>query len=76
MGKNTTNVNSLLKINVVFSHLRQKVDYVTLLEDRRKSLVENDASIEKCLMINRLISYINEVRFKETVLFELTISLP
>ncbi|CAF1318521.1 unnamed protein product [Rotaria magnacalcarata] len=39
---------------------RQQNDYVTLLEDRRKNLAEIEASIEKCLMITRLISYINE----------------
>ncbi|CAF3233159.1 unnamed protein product [Rotaria socialis] len=39
---------------------KQPNDYVTLLEDRRKNLVEIEASIEKCLIITRLISYIKE----------------
>ncbi|CAF0805019.1 unnamed protein product [Rotaria sordida] len=38
----------------------QSTDYITLLDDRRKNLLEIEASIEKCLMINRLISYIKE----------------
>ncbi|CAF1106330.1 unnamed protein product [Rotaria sp. Silwood1] len=38
----------------------QSIDYITLLDDKRKNLLEIEASIEKCLMINRLISYIQE----------------
>ncbi len=34
---------------------------MALLEDRRRNLPENDESIEKCLMLNRLIIYIQEV---------------
>ena len=40
---------------------RQSCNFVGILEDKRNSLPLIDASVEKCLMLNRLISYINEV---------------
>jgi hypothetical protein len=40
---------------------RQTGDIGTLLDERRKALPEIDASIEKCLMINRLSTYVTEV---------------
>ncbi len=40
----------------------QTATCVSLLEDKRHNLPEIDASVEKCLMLNRLIGYIKEVK--------------
>ena len=42
-------------------YYRKAADFITLLEYRRDNLNDIEASIEKCLMINRLIKYIEEV---------------
>jgi hypothetical protein len=41
---------------------RQAYDLVAILEAKRNSLHANGASIEKCLMLNRWITYISEVK--------------
>ena len=40
----------------------EKVDIDTLLVNKRNDLVKNDVSIEKCLMLDRLIADIKEAR--------------
>ncbi|CAF1467510.1 unnamed protein product [Rotaria sp. Silwood1] len=47
----------------------QTTNFVGLLEDKRSNLPLIDASVEKCLMLNRLISYIkeNEARFTSII---------
>lgn len=49
------------KINKFF-FLRQTTDLVGILEDRRHNLPEIDASVGKCLMLDRLIAYIRDVK--------------
>ncbi|UJR22444.1 hypothetical protein I4U23_025504 [Adineta vaga] len=48
------------EIRSVPNDLSRANDYIQLLEKERTNLPEINASIEKCWMLNRLISYINE----------------
>ncbi len=46
---------------ILFCNCRSSAAIIALLEDKRKNLPITDASIEKCLILNRLITYIREV---------------
>ena len=49
---------------------RQPVDFRVLLDERRKALPEIDASIEKCMMITRLITFLDQVIAEWMILFQ------
>lgn len=56
---------STWKTFLLFSY-RQSVDLLSLLRNKREHLQDIDASIEKCLMLNRWIKYIEEVTHRLT----------
>jgi hypothetical protein len=56
-------------------YYRQAADFITLLEYRRDNLSDIEASIEKCLMINRLIKYIEEVTVSFRIFYPIKIYL-
>ncbi len=64
-GKRKTKFFFLKNFFVLLYNYRQTTNFAGILEDKRNCLPEIEASVEKCLMLNRLIDYIKEVKLIE-----------